>query len=62
MSDIHLILCDGDRQIDTWGIEPTWDALDVVEFLNSLGADIYELILDSKDGVPIHNDKEGEEE
>ena len=61
MSNLRLILYNGDRQIDTWCIDPTWDTLDVAEFLNSLGTDIYELIRDSNDGVPVEND-EGEDD
>ena len=61
MSNLHLILYNDDRQIDSWEIDPNWDALDVAEFLNSLGTDIYELIRDSNDGVSVEND-EGEDE
>jgi hypothetical protein len=61
MSNLHLILYDGEREIHSWDIDPTWDALDVAEFLNTLGTDIYELIRDSNDGVPVEND-EGEDE
>jgi hypothetical protein len=61
MSDIHPVLYDGDRQIDSWEINPNWDALDVAEFLNSLGTNIYEMIRDSNDGVHVEND-EGEDE
>ena len=46
MSNLHLILYDGNHQIDTWHIESTWDALDVAEFLNSLGAVVYDYIRD----------------
>jgi hypothetical protein len=53
MSNLHLIFFDGDRQIDSWVINPTWDALDVAEFLNSLGADIYDYIRDLE--VPDEN-------
>jgi hypothetical protein len=59
VSNLHLILYNDDRQIDAWDIDPNWDALDVAEFLNSLGTKIYELIRDSNDGVPVEND-EGE--
>jgi hypothetical protein len=53
MSNPHLVLYDGDRQIDSWEIDPTWDALNVAEFLNSLGTDIYEYIRDLE--VPDEN-------
>ena len=53
MSDIHLVLYNGERQIDSWDIDPNWDALDVAEFLIGLGTVIYELIRGSNDGIPI---------
>jgi hypothetical protein len=59
MSNPHLVLYDGDRQIDSWDINPTWDALDVAEFLNSLGTDICEDIRDLE--VPDEN-LEGEDD
>ena len=53
MPELRLVLHDGDRQIDSWDIDPTWDTLDVAEFLNSLGSDIYDYIRDLE--VPDEN-------
>ncbi len=53
MSNLRLILYKGDCQIKSWDINPNWDALDVAEFLNSLGTDIYDYILDLE--VPDEN-------
>ena len=53
MPNPHLVVYDGDRQIDAWDIDPNWDALDVAEFLNTLGSDIYDYIRDLE--VPDEN-------
>ena len=36
MPDIHLVLYNDNRQIDSWDINPKWDALEVAEFTNGL--------------------------
>ena len=53
MPNPHLVLHDGDRQIDSWDIDPNWDALDVAEFLDSLGTVVYDYIRDLE--VPDEN-------
>jgi hypothetical protein len=53
MPEIRLVLYNEDRQIDAWDIDPTWDALEVAEFLNTLGSDIYDYIRDLE--VPDEN-------
>jgi hypothetical protein len=59
MSDIHLALYNGERQINSWDIDPNWDALDMAEFLNSLGTDIYDYIRDLE--VPDENTEDEDE-
>lgn len=60
MSNPHLVFYDGDRQIDSWDINPNWDAVDVAEFLNTLGRDIYDYIRDLEvldENVEFDNDE-----
>ena len=46
MANLHLVLYDGDRQIDSWDVNQRWDATDVAEFTTEVGTDIYDYIRD----------------
>ena len=44
--NLHLVLCDGDREVDSWNIDPHWDAIDVAEFTTEVGTVVYDYIRD----------------
>ena len=55
MANLHLVLYDGDRQIDSWDVDQRWDAMDVAEFTAEVGTDVYDYIRDLE--VPEDDDE-----
>ena len=57
---LHLVLYDGDRQVDSWDVDPRWDAIDVAEFTTQVGTDVYDYIRDyeeKNEGHPGQEDR-----
>ena len=46
---LHLVLHDGDRQVDSWDVDPCWDATDVAEFTIEVGTGVYDYIREEDD-------------
>ena len=58
MANLHLVLYDGDRQIDSWDVDQRWDAIDVAQFTTEVGTGIYDYIRDLD--VPEDEEEDGE--
>ena len=43
---IQLVLYDGDRQVDSWDVDPRWEDTDVAVFTTMVGTDVYDYIRD----------------
>jgi hypothetical protein len=56
MANLHLVLYDGDRQVDSWDVDPRWDAIDVAEFTTEVGTDVYDYIRDYEEDDARHSD------
>ena len=55
---IRLVLYDGDRQVDSWDVDPRWDATDVAEFTIEVGTDVYDYIRDYEEDYEGHPGQE----